>query len=177
MLEHPDVNAVIFRKTAKVLRDSVYGQMLFAINKLGLDDEFVPRVSPMGIIRKSTGQQILFRGLDDPQKIKSLKLKKGYFGITWFEEADTFSGMREIRSVLQSTRRGGSLYWCFMSFNPPETQSNFMNEEVLKPNPDTVVHSSTYLTVPVEWLGQQFIDDAELLKQTNPKAYAHEYLG
>ena len=35
MLEHPDVNALILRKTAKTLRDSVFGQMQFAIDKLG----------------------------------------------------------------------------------------------------------------------------------------------
>ena len=65
MLEHPDVNALILRKTAKTLRDSVFGQMQFAIDKLGLSDEFTCRVSPMQIKREKTGQVILFRGLDD----------------------------------------------------------------------------------------------------------------
>lgn len=174
---YENVHAVVFRKTAKTLRDSVYAQMLFAIDKMGLTDEFECRVSPMKIVRKQTGQTILFRGLDDAGKIKSIKLPFGYIGITWFEEADTFSGMREIRNVLQSCRRGGDTHWSFMSFNPPETRANFMNEEVLIPQPDRVVHSSTYLTVPVEWLGKQFIDDAEQLKEINPKAYEHEYLG
>lgn len=177
MLEHPDVNALIVRKTAKTLRDSVFGQMQFAIDKLGLNDEFTCRVSPMQIKRIETGQVILFRGLDDPMKIKSIKAPKGYFGITWFEEADQFSGMKEIRSVLQSARRGGSLYWNFMSFNPPETQANFMNEEVLHPGRETLVHSSDYRTVPDEWLGQQFFNDALELALINPKAYRHEYLG
>ena len=174
---YENVHAVVFRKTAKTLRDSVYAQMLFAIDKMGLTDEFECRVSPMKIVRKATGQTILFRGLDDAGKIKSIKLPFGYIGITWFEEADTFSGMREIRNVLQSCRRGGDTHWSFMSFNPPETRANFMNEEVLIPQPDRVVHSSTYLTVPVEWLGKQFIEDAEQLKEINPKAYEHEYLG
>lgn len=177
MLEHPDVSAVILRKTGKTLRDSVFGQMQFAIDKLGLADEFTCRVSPMQIKRKETGQVILFRGLDDPMKIKSIKAPKGYFGITWFEEADQFSGMKEIRSVLQSARRGGDLYWNFMSFNPPETQANFMNEEVLHPNRETLVHSSDYRSVPPEWLGQQFFNDALELALINPKAYRHEYLG
>lgn len=177
MLEHPEVNALILRKTAKTLRDSVFGQMQFSIDKLSLTDEFQFKVSPMQIKRESTGQVILFRGLDDPMKIKSIKAPKGYFGITWFEEADQFSGMREIRSVLQSARRGGDLYWNFMSFNPPETQANFMNEAVLQPTRDTLVHSSDYRTVPPEWLGRQFFDDALELALVNPKAYRHEYLG
>ena len=170
-------NAVIFRKTANTLRDSVYSQMVFAIDKLGLDSEFICHVSPMSITRKSTGQTILFRGLDDPMKLKSLKFPKGYCAITWFEEADMFDGMKEIRNVLQSTNRGGSKFWIFMSFNPPITLNNFMNQEALVQRPDRLVHSSTYLTVPPEWLGQMFFDDAELLRQTNPRAYEHEYLG
>jgi PBSX family phage terminase large subunit len=177
MLEHPDVNALILRKTAKTLRDSVFWQMQFAIDKLGLSDEFTCRVSPMQIKRETTGQVILFRGLDDPMKIKSIKAPRGYFGVTWFEEADQFSGMKEIRSVLQSARRGGDLYWNFMTFNPPETQSNFMNEEVLRPTHDTLVHSSDYRSVPPEWLGQQFFNDALELALINSKAYRHEYLG
>ena len=177
MLEHETVNAVIFRKTANTLRDSVFSQMLFAIDLLGLGDEFTSRVSPMQIRRIKTGQVILFRGLDDPLKIKSLKPPKGYFGITWFEEADQFSGPKEIRSVLQSTRRGGDLYWNFMSFNPPETQANFMNEWVLNPGPDTLVHSSDYRTVPPAWLGQQFFDDALMLALSNPKAFRHAQPG
>ena len=177
MLEHSDVNALIIRKTAKTLRDSVYGQMQFAIDKLGLENEFTFRVSPMQIKRIETGQVILFRGLDDPMKIKSIKAPKGYFGITWFEEADQFAGMKEIRSVLQSARRGGSLYWNFMSFNPPETQSNFMNEEVLRPTKSTLVHTSDYRTVDPVWLGEQFYNDALELALINPKAYRHEYLG
>lgn len=172
-----NMHAAVFRKTANTLRDSVYSQIQFGIDKLGLTDDFICRVSPMKIVRKSTGQTIIFRGLDKPTKLKSLKAPFGYFAISWFEEADTFSGMNEIRSVQQSVRRGGKTFWNFMSFNPPETRANFMNQEVLIPLPNRIVHSSDYRTVPVEWLGQQFIDDAEQLRLTNPKAYAHEYLG
>lgn len=174
------MHALCLRQTANTLRESVYGQIVWAISVLGLEEEFLTRVSPMKVIRRKTGQEILFRGLDDPMKLKSLKLKRGYIGITWFEEADTFRGMKTMRNVLQSTRRGGSLYWTFWSFNPPETRANFMNEYVEKEAPllpDCVVYHTTYETVPVEWLGQQFIDDAEHLKVMNPKAYAHEYLG
>ena len=130
-------NAVIFRKTANTLRDSVYSQMVFALDKLGLDSEFICHVSPMSITRKSTGQTILFRGLDDPMKLKSLKFPKGYCAITWFEEADTFDGMKEIRNVLQSTNRGGSKFWNFMSFNPPITLNNFMNQDAGQAPPDS----------------------------------------
>lgn len=175
--ENRDKHCIIFRKTANTLRDSVYSQMQFAISALGLDADFKCTVSPMKITYVPTGQVILFRGVDDKMKLKSLKAPFGYFAFSWLEEADTFSGMEEIRNILQSSMRGGSAFWCFMSFNPPISINNFMNEEVMIERTDRLVHSSDYRTVPMEWLGEQFFDEAEHLKATNEKAYRHEYLG
>ncbi len=175
--ENRDKHCIIFRKTANTLRDSVFSQMQFAISALGLDADFKCTVSPMKITYVPTGQVILFRGVDDKMKLKSLKAPFGYFAFSWLEEADTFSGMAEIRNILQSSMRGGSVFWCFMSFNPPISINNFMNEEVLIERADRLVHSSDYRTVPMEWLGEQFFDEAEHLKATNEKAYRHEYLG
>lgn len=175
--ENRDKHCIIFRKTANTLRDSVFSQMQFAISALGLDADFKCTVSPMKITYVPTGQVILFRGVDDKMKLKSLKAPFGYFAFSWLEEADTFSGMEEIRNILQSSMRGGSSFWCFMSFNPPISINNFMNEEVLIERADRLVHSSDYRTVPMEWLGEQFFDEAEHLKATNEKAYRHEYLG
>ncbi len=175
--ENRDKHCIIFRKTANTLRDSVYSQIQFAISVLGLERHFRCTISPMKITYISTGQIILFRGVDDKMKLKSLKAPFGYFAFTWLEEVDTFSGMEEIRNILQSSMRGGDKFWCFMSFNPPISINNFMNKEVLTERADRFVHSSDYRTVPIEWLGEQFFNEAEHLKATNPKAYEHEYLG
>ena len=175
--ENKDKHCVIFRKTANTLRDSVYSQMQFAITSLRLDKYFTYTVSPMKITFIKTGQTIIFRGVDDKMKLKSLKAPFGYFGISWLEECDTFSGMEEIRSILQSSMRGGNKFWCFMSYNPPQSVSNFMNKESLIQRDDRIVHSSDYRTVPREWLGEQFFHEAEHLKEINYHAYEHEYLG
>ena len=175
--ENKDKHCVIFRKTANTLRDSVYSQMQFAITSLGLDKYFTFTVSPMKITFIKTGQTIIFRGVDDKMKLKSLKAPFGYFGISWLEECDTFSGMEVIRSILQSSMRGGNKFWFFMSYNPPQSVSNFMNKESLIQRDDRIVHSSDYRTVPREWLGEQFFHEAEHLKEINYHAYEHEYLG
>ena len=106
--ENRNLHAIVFRKTANTLRDSVYAQIQFAIEQLGMTDEFKFTGNPMKITYLRTKQTIIFRGVDDKLKLKSLKAPFGYFGITWLEEADTFSGMSEIRNILQSTMRGGS---------------------------------------------------------------------
>lgn len=170
-------NAVVFRKVAATLRESVYEQIQWGIDALGATELWESRLSPMQFIYKPTGQKIIFRGLDKAKKTKSIKTSKGYFKYLWFEELDEFAGIEEIRTVQQSVLRGGSKFVVFKSFNPPISRSNWANVYVSKPRGDSLRHKSDYTTVPVEWLGRQFIDDAEHLKETNPKAYEHEYLG
>ena len=119
----------------------------------------------------------MFFGLDDPGKVKSIKVPFGYIGIDWFEELDQFDGPEQIRNVEQSTLRGGEFSFTFKSFNPPAMARNWANQYVLEAKPGKMVHHSTYLTTPVEWLGPRFITDAEHLKATNPTGYRHEYMG
>lgn len=181
LMANRDVNALVLRKVAATLRDSVFNQILWAIDLLQVNAYFKATTSPFEITYKPTGQKIFFRGADDPIKIKSIKPKKGYIGITWLEELDGFSGQEDVRSILQSTNRGGEVFWNFYSYNPPKSRDNWVNVEKLEHDadrfPDTVYHHSTYETVPVEWLGEQFIIEAEKLKEKRPQAYEHEYLG
>ena len=87
MLQHPDVNACVFRKVGNTIRDSVYSQYIWAIGELGMADLWRATKTPMELVYKPTGQRILFRGADDPMKIKSIKVPAGYIGITHFEHA------------------------------------------------------------------------------------------
>jgi len=177
LIRNPGVNVVVLRKVAKTLRKSVYAQVKWAIGALGLAAEFKATVSPMEITYRPTGQKIVFEGLDEPEKIKSLKFEAGYCGIVWFEEIDQFYGMEEIRNVLQSLMRGGDRFWCFYSFNPPRSANNWVNKYLASPPAGTLVYRSTYLDVPTDWLGEQFIAEAEQLAELDERSYRHEYLG
>lgn len=174
---NPDMNALVLRKVGNTLRGSVFAQILWAIGALGLADEFEATVSPMEITRKATGQKILFRGADDPLKLKSVKPVHGYIGIVWFEELDQFAGDEECRSIQQSAIRGGDKAYIFKSFNPPKTKSNWANRYIEVPKEKRLVNHSDYRSVPEKWLGKTFLDEAEYLKEINPTAYEHEYLG
>lgn len=177
ILKHPDIHAAVFRKVGNTLRNSVYEQICWAISVLGLSSKFRFTVSPMEITYIPTGQKILFFGLDKPEKIKSIKVSFGYIGIVWFEELDQYSGPEEIRNVEQSVLRGGPIALEFKSFNPPAMARNWANRYALKKRPGKLIHHSTYLQTPTEWLGPKFLADAEYLKATNETAYRHEYLG
>ena len=177
LLQHPDIHACVFRKVANTLRTTVYAQICWAIAELGLSRKFKCTVSPMECTYLPTGQKIMFFGMDDPGKVKSIKVPFGYIGIDWFEELDQFDGAEQIRNVEQSTLRGGKFSFTFKSFNPPAMARNWANQYALESKPGKMVHHSTYLTTPPEWLGPRFIADAEHLKNTNPTGYRHEYLG
>lgn len=177
LIQNPDIHALVLRKVANTLRDSVYSQYMWAIGELGMAEYWQAKLSPMELIYKPTGQKIMFRGADDPMKIKSIKVPFGYIGVTHFEEKDQFASRKEIRTILQSTMRGGSTYWNFESYNPPISRDSWANLDSLEAREDRLCHHSTYLDAPPEWLGEQFLSEAEMLKETNERAYQHEYLG
>lgn len=177
MMQDPRANAIAMRKVGRFLEESVFEQLLWAIEALGVSDKWKIRYSPLGLIYKPYGNRIIFRGADDPQKIKSVKLSNGYFKYIWFEERAEFAGPEEERTILQSLMRGGSEYFVFYTWNPPKSMNNWVNQDVLMEREDTVVSHTNYRTVPREWLGEQFFLEAEHLQKVKPKAYEHEYLG
>ena len=177
LLLEPTAHALVLRKVANTMRDSVYAQYLWALEQLGVQQFFDCRLSPMELVFLPTGQKILFRGADDPMKIKSIKVPFGSITVTHFEEKDQFAGRAEIRTILQSTMRGGDRFWNFESYNPPLSRDNWANLDTAAERPDRLCHHSTYLEAPKEWLGEQFVAEAESLKLSDERAYQHEYLG
>lgn len=177
--ENKNKHAVIYRKVGDTLETSVFSQIEWAIDILGVSRLWKLTKSPMRAEYLPTGQKIIFKGLDKAAKSKSIKVPFGYIGYLWFEEFDEFAGEEEIRKVQQSVIRGGNDFVVFKSMNPPKSRQNWANDYIEKEKlrKDTLVSQTTYLTSPKEWLGQQFIDDAEWLKMVNPKAYEYEYLG
>lgn len=178
-------HCVALRKVKDTIKDSIFVNLIWAIDMLGLTGIWRYTTNPMKLyLGDST---ILFRGCankEDHQKLKSLKFKSGYCKYGIFEEVPEFTGMDEIRSINQSIFRGGNEGFCFYMYNPPPSKNSWINKTIRDLeiqiqqgiNKDTYIHSSTYLEAPVEWLGKKFINDAEQLKLINLKKYNHMYL-
>lgn len=177
IMQNPEANAVAVRKVGQYLKDSVFSQLRWAIEMLGASEAWEVKYSPMELTYIKTGQKILFRGADKPQKLKSTKAEKGYIAYIWYEELDEFCGMGEIRSINQSLMRGGEKFTVFYSYNPPKSKRSWVNREAVRSRSDRMVHKSVYLDVSEDWLGKQFFIEAEHLKKSNPMLYEHEYLG
>lgn len=171
-------SAIVFRHVGETLRDSVFTQIGWAIEQLGVGHLWDCTTTPMKFQYFPTGAEIVFRGLDKPAKLKSIKPRRGSFRYVWLEEFSELPGDGFTRSVMQSVVRGsngGAVV--FRSFNPPVSQNNWANQLVRQPDVRAVTLLTNYTQVPPEWLGEDFIYEAERLKQINPKAYEHEYLG
>lgn len=177
MMQDPNANAACFRRVGNTLQESVFEQLMWAIDALGVGHLWKPNLSPLRITYLPTGQRIVFRGCDDANKSKSIKLRHGYFKYIWYEERAEFEGEEEERKINQSLMRGGDKYVVFYSWNPPKSLNSWVNQDVLQVREDTLCSHSTYLTVPREWLGEQFFIEAEELKRRKKLAYRHEYLG
>ncbi len=177
MMQDPNANAACFRKVGNTLAESVFEQLLWAIEQLGVSHLWKVTRSPLRLSYKPTGQRIIFRGCDDPNKSKSIKIRNGYFKFIWFEERAEFDSDDDERKILQSLMRGGDKYVVFYTWNPPKSLNSWVNQDVLKVRDDTVCSHSTYLTVPKGWLGEKFFKEANELKKENRIKYRNEYLG
>ena len=178
----PSYNALILRKTAKTLRRSVFEQIVWAINKLGLTAHFkIPKSQtaalPITYIRKNgQTQYIIFAGSDDPEKLKSIKVSSGYFAILWVEEKTEFTPA-ELQNIKISVLRGGEAFYIFESYNPPSAVRHWCNREAATHDPNRMVIHTTYKDIPREWLGDAILHDIEQTKQNNLRAYENIYLG
>lgn len=178
----PQFNALIIRKNANTLRTSVYEQIIWAIERLGLRGRFkIPRseTSALPIVynrKNGTKQYIIFRGCDNPEKIKSIKVAQGYFALIWFEEKTEFTPA-EIQNVKVSAMRGGSQFYVFESYNPPSAKRHWCNTDARTPKKDRVVFHTTYLDIPRKWLGEAILNEIEHTKATNERAYRNIFLG
>lgn len=169
-------NALVVRKYAVTLRQSVFATIQWAIEVLGVSEYWRSTVTPMRFIYQ-TGQEIRLTGLDDPQKLKSLKATRGYYRFLWGEEFCELSGEMEVRNLQQSVLRGGDRFTVLYSFNPPISSANWCNQWIQRPDDRAITLQTDYTMVPASWLGFEFIAEAERLKTVNERAYLHEYMG
>ena len=100
--------------------------------------------------------------------------------IVWFEEVTGWEDTDQIDQIIATFTRGNNSYFnVFYSYNPPKNKYDVINEWALSKRGQDgyLFHESDYRTVPAEWLGKMFIDEAERLKKYDEKRYRWIYLG
>lgn len=173
-----ETNAVCFRLVADTMPDSVFAQIQWAIDTLDMSHLWKSTTKPLRHTYIPTGAQIIYKGLDKAEKLKSIRPKRGIFRYIWLEEFAELPGAGFVRNVMQSVVRGkGQRFTVFRSFNPPISKNNWANTFIQQPDPKAKTLLTNYTMIPPEWLGEEFIYEAERLRELNPDAYRHEYLG
>lgn len=175
-------NVVCLRKVGKYLSTSLYEQIKWAIYMLGVEDEFYFGKSPLIIRHKATNTAFYFYGVDDPMKIKSAKIAKGYVMALWFEEAAEFAGVEDIDIVEDTFIRQeieGKEVKVYFSYNPPRNPYSWINEwlESKVGDDDYFIHHSTYLDDKKGFLSEQMIRKIEKYKENDEDYWRWMYAG
>lgn len=175
------ISVLCVRKVGNTLYESVYEQLKEAVDVLGVGAYFNFGKSPLKITYLPRGNSIIFRGADDPAKIKSLKVARFPVATLWIEELAEFKTEEEVsmieNSVLRAELPEGLSYKLFYSYNPPKRKQSWINKKFESQfiSDLTYVHHSTYLDNP--YISQVFKDEADHVKKIQPLKYDWEYFG
>ena len=168
---HVKHNFLIIRKVDRTIKRSVFTLMRNLISRWKLTSEFDVNLTDKTIIYRPTGSQIMFSGLDDVEKLKSIE------GVTsiWCEEATELT--QEDFEQLDLRLRGdhGCLKQIILTLNPISEQHWI--KKIFFDNPMQGV-----FTLHTTYLDNAFIDDEykmvmENKKVTNPRYYNIYALG
>lgn len=180
MMKYP-VTTLCVRKVENTIAESMFEQLKEAIEILGVESYWHIQKSPKQIIYKPRGNKFIFRGADDPLKIKSLKVSKFPVAFLWIEELAEFKTEEEVstieNSVLRAELPDGLFYAFYYTYNPPKRKQSWVNKkyETQFIPKNTFVHHSSYLQNP--FISKAFIEEAEEIKKSKPNKYKWEYLG
>lgn len=106
LLSNPIRNVLIVRQNDTDNGNSTFPNLIQTIDSLGLTRFFQFRSNPREIIYKPTGQEILFKGFNNPTSQTSLKAKHGLFTDVYFEEGSELKSYDDFRKVDGSIRIG-----------------------------------------------------------------------
>lgn len=179
IVQYPEANAIYIRKTERTLKDSCYSDCRWAIHRLGLDNWFVCRLSPLEIEYKPTGQRVLFRGCDDPLKLTSISVPKGVLCWAVFEEAYEINKESDFDMIDESIRGEvpkGYFKRIFVLLNPWSEKHWIKKRFFDVPDSENKLSLTTnYLCN--EWLTLDDLKIFEDMKTRNPRRYAVAGLG
>ena len=179
IMKYPDSNALVVRKTYRTLKDSTFNQLKWAIHRLKVDRYWKSTTSPLELTYLPTGQKILFRGLDDPLKITSVTVDKGYLCFLWIEEA--YEIMDETAfDTLDESIRGKVPAPLFkqitLSFNP-WNERHWIKGRFFDVEDDDDILAMTTNYKCNEWLGPSDKKLFARMKKNNPRRYQVAGLG
>lgn len=106
ILSNPYRNVLFARQNDVDNGSSTFPNIIQRMEELGVLGEFQIRSAPRSIVYRPTGQEILFKGFNNPTSQTSLKARRGVFTDVYFEESSELRSYEDFRKVDGSIRLG-----------------------------------------------------------------------
>lgn len=167
ILKRKLLNLLVVRQTGDTNRDSTFALLKQVINKWNLKEHFKVNESDMRITCKLNGNAIIFKGLDDTEKLKSITFAKGELTDVWIEEASEVQ--EQSFNQLDVRLRGGKDHkQITISFNPVDI-NNWLKKFVDKKQDNKMCLHTTYKHN--KFLDAAYTELLESYKDTDPYYY------
>lgn len=179
IMQYPNSNLLVVRKTFRTLKDSCFAELKWAVSRLKVESFWDCKYSPLEMTYKPTGQKIYFRGLDDPLKVTSIAVPVGALCFLWIEEAYEITKEEDF-DMLQESIRGqvpkGLFKQITLTFNP-WNEHHWLKKRFFdcKDNENILAMTTNYMCN--EWLDNSDRKMFEDMKKNNPKRYKVAGLG
>lgn len=178
IMKYPQANMLVVRKTFRTLKDSCYTELKWAIKRLGVEQWWDCKESPLEITYRPTGQKIYFRGLDDPLKVTSITVDTGVLCWMWIEEAYEITKESDFDTLDESIRGEvpeGLFKQITLTFNPWNERHWIKKRFFDVQDPEILAMTTNYMCN--EWLDATDKRVFETMKQNNPRRYRVAGLG
>lgn len=164
---------LVVRKVFNTLKDSCYSELKTIIYAWGLDSHFTILRNPLSITNNITGVEFLFRGFDDPEKVKSVT------GVdrVWYEEATESDSKNEL-TQLRLRLRGFDQVQITLTYNPINIFHYLNTEYHEQADERHFIHKSTYRdNEKLLAADPSYGEYIESTRETNPAYYKIYGLG
>lgn len=167
LLTHPNARILVIRKTLPALRITAYRLILDILYQMQ-----VPfYLNKSELVIRFNNSEILFKGLDDPEKIKSYEAN-----YVWCEEATEITREDFLQLNLRMRRANSLTNQIFLTFNPID-QYHWLITDIVQGNRDDVaIHHSTYKD-NIRFLSPEYISELENLINQDQNYYRIYALG
>lgn len=164
---------IVARRYYNTIENSVYAELKNVIDEWELNDCFKFARSPYSILNTVTGVQFIFLGLDDVEKVKSIRgVDRG-----WIEEATEMRTRSELDQLSIRLRGYANVQWT-LTYNPVNAH-HWLNREIHeKRPPDHYIFKTTYRdNIKLLAKDPSYADKLEAYKESNPSFYRVYGLG
>ncbi len=179
LMKYPEANLLVVRQVYRTHADSTFAQLKWAIKRLQVEHLWQASRDPLELRYIPTGQRVLFRGLDNVEKIASTTVEQGVLCWVWVEEAFEIPREADFEKLDLSVPRGEVKPPLFkqttLTFNPWNENHWLKGRFFDREDPQV-------LAITTDYRCNEFLDDTdralyEQMRRNNPRQYAVAGLG